>query len=144
MKRLTVLIHQQHSFHQITLHQACNAQGVFDVRLCDDLRAIPERFEAGRAPDLLMLDQRMPARAGKALLERLGGTRRTPALLFVGQPDSACQDFAHLARQQGLWVVGELDWPLSANGLRMALQRLDGIARPLPLHSRPVAVEYAR
>lgn len=143
MKRLTVLIHQQHSFHQLTLHQACNAQGVFDVRLIDDLRAIPECLQTGRAADLLMLDQRMPSPAGTALLERLRAARRKPALLFTGQADSPCRDFAHLARQHGLWVVGELHWPLSANALRMALQRLDGITRPVPLHRLCGRVEYA-
>ncbi|AIR87908.1 response regulator [Pseudomonas cremoricolorata] len=143
MKRLTVLIHQQHPYHQLTLHQACNAQGVFDVRLVDDLRTIPGRLQAGRAPDLLMLDQRMPSSAGTALLQRLRAERKVPALLFTGQADSPCHDFARLAQQQGLWVVGELHWPLSANALRMILQRLDGITRSLPLHSRSEVVGYA-
>lgn len=126
MHRLSVLIHQLHPFHQITVHQACNAQGVFDVRIVDDLSAAPARLCQGHPADLLILDQAMPSRHGKALLNRLRRAQQVRALLFIGQPDARRPDFARLARQQGLWVVGELQWPLSTIALSQALIRVKG------------------
>ncbi|MDZ5603508.1 histidine kinase [Pseudomonas sp. RP23018S] len=131
MNRLTVLIHQQHPFHQITLHQACNAQGIFRVRLVNDLLTAPLSLQAPSPADLLILDQAMPARSGKVLLERLRLAPATPALLFVGKPQAKRPDFARLARERGLWVLDELTWPLSAPALSQALRRLNGITRPL-------------
>ncbi|MFJ4453675.1 histidine kinase [Pseudomonas sp. NPDC089392] len=121
MHQTSVLIHQARPSHQILLHQALNAQGVFDVRIsanCTDLDAC---LGAERRPDLLILDHAMPTRAGLALLAR---QHRARALLFVGQPTPKRHDLAQEARNKGLWVLAELPWPLSMPRLQHALQTL--------------------
>ena len=82
-------------------------------------------LNAERRPDLLILDHAMPTRAGLALLAR---QHRSRALLFVGKAPPKHQNLAQEARNQGLWVLAELPWPLSMPGLQHALQTLQ--ARP--------------
>ncbi|WP_286778188.1 MULTISPECIES: histidine kinase, partial [unclassified Pseudomonas] len=110
MHQTVVLIHQARPSHQILLHQALNAQGVFAVRISATTAELDARLGAERRPDLLILDHAVPTRAGRALLARLAQAR---ALLFVGQPAPQRFDLAQEARKQGLWVLAELPWPLS-------------------------------
>nr|WP_314488280.1 histidine kinase [uncultured Pseudomonas sp.] len=131
MQRLSVLIHQQHPFHQIALHQACNAQGIYRVRLLDDPLLAPQSLRAGPPADLLILDQAMPAQPARALIERLRSAARAPALLFVGRARPKQANLARLARERGLCVVGELQWPLSSPALSRALRHARQLAKPL-------------
>ncbi|MFS0828334.1 histidine kinase [Pseudomonas phoenicis] len=136
MQRLSVLIHQQHPFHQIALHQACNAQGVYRVRLLDDPELSSQPLYAGAPTDLLILDQAMPVQPAKALIERLRNAAGVPAVLFVGRARIQQASLAHLAREQGLCVVGELPWPLSTPAFGHALRharQLAKAARPMPV-----------
>ena len=119
MHQTVVLIHQARPSHQILLHQALNAQGVFAVRISATTAELDALLGAERRPDLLILDHAMPTRAGRALLARLAQAR---ALLFVGQPAPQRFDLAQEARKQGLWVLAELPWPLSMPRLQRALQ----------------------
>ena len=124
MSRPYVLIHQARPSHQILLHQAFNAQGIFDVRIIEDAVDLRACLSAGRCPDLLILDHAMPTKAGHAVLKRLAGMPALRALMFVGQ---AAPDQHHLAleaKQRGLWVLAELPWPLSMTHLQRALQCL--------------------
>ena len=125
MHQTVVLIHQARPSHQILLHQALNAQGVFAVRISATTAELDARLGAERRPDLLILDHAMPTRAGLALLAR---QHRSRALLFVGKAPPKHQNLAQEARNQGLWVLAELPWPLSMPGLQHALQTLQ--ARP--------------
>ncbi len=77
-----VLIHQARPSHQILLHQALNAQGMFHVRISETSADLDACLNADHRPDLLILDHAMPTRAGLALLEQ---QHRSRALLFVGQ-----------------------------------------------------------
>ncbi|MCA4073790.1 response regulator [Pseudomonas monteilii] len=120
-----VLIHQARPSHQILLHQALNAQGLFNVRISANATDLDACLNAERRPDLLILDHAMPTRAGLALLAR---QHRSRALLFVGKAPPKHQNLAQEARNQGLWVLAELPWPLSMPGLQHALQTLQ--ARP--------------
>lgn len=121
MHQTSVLIHQARPSHQILLHQALNAQGVFNVRISANSTDLDACLGAERCPDLLILDHAMPTRAGLALLAR---QHRARALLFVGQPTPKRRDLAHEARNKGLWVLAELPWPLSMPRLQHALQTL--------------------
>lgn len=100
-----VLIHQARPSHQILLHQALNAQGVFNVRISANAADLDACLNAERRPDLLILDHAMPTRAGLAVLARQHQSR---ALLFVGQATPKHQNLAKAARSQGLWVLAEL------------------------------------
>ncbi|MGC3894212.1 histidine kinase [Pseudomonas urmiensis] len=128
MNRLTVLIYQEHPSQQITLHQACNAQGVFNVRLADDLPAAKACLASEPLFDLLILDHAMSETAGKRLLNHLCSVHGVRALLFVGEPCASRADLAREARQRGLWVLAELPWPVTMPGLEQALKRLCGRA----------------
>ncbi|WP_225787283.1 histidine kinase [Pseudomonas sp. Marseille-P8916] len=128
MHRLNVLIHQARPSHRILLHQACNALGIFNVRLTQGLPDTQASLAQGDATDLLILDHAMPEASGLALLRHVLQTRRPRALLFVGQPSPGKADLAQQARQQGLWVIAELRWPLSMAALHDAVRRL----RPIP------------
>ncbi|BBU43639.1 MULTISPECIES: response regulator [Pseudomonas] len=120
-----VLIHQPRPSHQILLHQALNAQGLFNVRISANANDLDACLNAERRPDLLILDHAMPTRSGLALLAR---QHRSRALLFVGKATPKHQNLAQEARNQGLWVLAELPWPLSMPRLQRALQTLQ--ARP--------------
>ncbi|WP_447742519.1 histidine kinase [Pseudomonas laurentiana] len=121
MHQTSVLIHQARPSHQILLHQALNAQGVFDVRISANSTDLDACLGAERRPDLLILDHAMPTQAGLALLAR---QHRARALLFVGQPGTKLHNLAQEARKRGLWVLAELPWPLSMPRLQHALQTL--------------------
>ncbi|MDD1982905.1 histidine kinase [Pseudomonas asiatica] len=116
-----VLIHQARPSHQILLHQALNAQGMFHVRISETSADLDACLNADHRPDLLILDHAMPTRAGLALLEQ---QHRTRALLFVGQATPERRNLAQEARNRGLWVLAELLWPLSMPSLQRALQAL--------------------
>ena len=116
-----VLIHQARPSHQILLHQALNAQGMFRVRISETSADLDACLNADHRPDLLILDHAMPTRAGLALLEQ---QHRTRALLFVGQATPKRRNLAQEARNRGLWVLAELPWPLSMPSLQRALQAL--------------------
>lgn len=116
-----VLIHQARPSHQILLHQALNAQGMFHVRISETSADLDACLNADHRPDLLILDHAMPTRAGLALLEQ---QHRTRALLFVGQATPKRRNLAQEARNRGLWVLAELPWPLSMPSLQRALQAL--------------------
>ena len=116
-----VLIHQARPSHQILLHQALNAQGMFHVRISETSADLDACLSADRRPDLLILDHAMPTRAGLAVLEQ---QHRTRALLFVGQAAPRRRNLAQAARRRGLWVLAELPWPLSMPRLQHALQTL--------------------
>lgn len=116
-----VLIHQARPSHQILLHQALNAQGMFHVRISETSADLDACLNADHRPDLLILDHAMPTRAGLALLEQ---QHRTRALLFVGQATPKRRNLVQEARNRGLWVLAELSWPLSMPCLQRALQAL--------------------
>ena len=126
MYRLNVVIYHTRPAQQISLHQACNAQGIFNVRIADNLVIATTLLARRRAPDLLIIDHAMPSADGKALLQHLSLTCPSTALLLIGQTRPAHLDIAQQARQKGLWVVNELAWPLSMPTLQRTLQRVGG------------------
>ncbi|MGB9089061.1 MAG: histidine kinase [Pseudomonas farsensis] len=124
MRSLHVLIHQARPFHQILLHQAFNAQGVFNVRLSDDLEDTAARLGREQVVDVLVLDQSMPERCARSLFQHLQPGAAPRALLFVGQGSDQARSLAGEARRRGFRVVGELAWPMSTVALQKALARV--------------------
>lgn len=121
MQQHHVLIHQARPSHQILLHQALNAQGVFQVRICQDKAELDACLSGAFCPDLLIFDHAMPTRTGVALLKRLP---HACPLLFVGQAGARRRNLAAQARGLGLQVIAELPWPLSTPALQRVLQTL--------------------
>ncbi|QXH57734.1 histidine kinase [Pseudomonas maumuensis] len=125
MHQLNVLIHQARPYHQMLLHQAFNAQGVYNVRLTDDVPAATARLAQGQQPvDVLVLDQGMPRRHARRLFKYLVQASCAGGLLFVGCVDAGGLDLALEARKHGLNVLAELSWPMSMVSLEQALGRL--------------------
>lgn len=124
MRSLRVLIHQPRPFHQIPLHQAFNAQGVFNVRLSDDLVDTTACLGREQTVDVLVLDHDMPEPCARSLFQHLQPEASPRALLFVGQVDGNHLNLAREARRRGFRVVGELPWPVSTVALQQALARL--------------------
>ena len=123
MQWLNVLIHARPS-HDISLHQACNAHGIFKVRVAQDLHEVKSCLAQRGTVDLLILDNAMPMQDGRVLLRQVDRAQRPCALLFVGEAGGRRAGLAHEARRQALRVVGELSWPLSMPTLQRALERL--------------------
>ncbi|ANY89096.1 MULTISPECIES: response regulator [Pseudomonas] len=123
MHWLNVLIHARPS-HDISLHQACNAQGVFNVRVAQDLAEAKGCLSQRGIVDLLILDHGLPVHCGRTLLRQVAQAQRPCALLFVGQSTDHGEGLAREARRQGVRVVGELSWPLVMPSLQRALERI--------------------
>lgn len=125
MHQLNVLIHQARPYYQMLLHQAFNAQGVYNVRLTDDVPAATAHIAREQQPvDVLVLDQGMPRRHARRLFKYLAQASCAGGLLFVGYGDAGGIDLALEAREQGLNVLAELPWPMSMVDLEKALGRL--------------------
>lgn len=125
MHQLNVLIHQARPYYQMLLHQAFNAQGLYNVRVADDVPAATAHMAQGQQPvDVLVLDQGMPRRHARRLFKYLVQASCAGGLLFVGYGDAGGIDLALEAREQGLNVLAELPWPMSMVGLEQALGRL--------------------
>ncbi|MEN8638568.1 histidine kinase [Pseudomonas sichuanensis] len=124
MHQFQVLIHQPRPFHQIVLHQAFNAQGVYSVRLTEDMPGTLACLNQERPVDVLVLDHDMPISSAQSLFRHLAIEGAAQALLFVGQGKGNGPDLAREARKLGLWVLDELAWPMSTVALGKALGRL--------------------
>lgn len=125
MHRLSVLIHQARPYYQMLLHQAFNAQGVYNVRLADPQWAWADCMARGQQPvDVLVLDQSMPGGYALSLFHALMQASCVGGLLFVGRKVVGEIDLALEARKSGLNVLAELSLPMSMVGLEKALERL--------------------
>ncbi|MFJ4157348.1 histidine kinase [Pseudomonas sp. NPDC089752] len=125
-----VLIHQARPSHQILLHQACNAQRIFDVRITLDLADLDACLGRKRKVDLLILDHALALAGGVALLNRIQRNPTLRALLFTGQGSAHRPDLAKEARRRGLWVLADLPWPLPVQRWQQALQRIQTVTSP--------------
>jgi len=129
-----VLIHQARPSHQILLHQACNAQGIFDVRVTFDLADLDVCLARQRKVDLLILDHALALASGIALLERIKRNQSSRALLFTGHVCARSPDLAQEARRRGLWVLADLPWPLPVQHWHQAMQRIQTVTSPTHAH----------
>lgn len=122
MQHLDLLVVQSRPSHQILVHQACNALGIFKVRVAGDLAEACTSLK--RTPDAVLIDHSMPTLAVQALLQRLVRHEHLRAVLFLGEPPAGAPNLSVEAWRKGLWVLGNLSWPLSVGALHAALQRL--------------------
>lgn len=123
-----VLLHQARPSHQILLHQACNALGIFDVRVTRDLDDLHACLARERVADLLILDSGMASTNAMALFERLAGRGQVPSLLFVGSlAEESGPGLAGEARERGFRVLAELAWPLPMPRWQRALERIQTV-----------------
>lgn len=129
MRQPFVLIHPARPSHQILLHQACNAHGLFNVRVTHDLADLDICLARQPRADLLVLDHAVSN--GPAVLER---ARYSRAVLFVGHANAGSPNLAHEARRQGLWVLADLPWPLPVRRWQQALQRIQTVTPPTHAH----------
>jgi len=129
MRQPYVLIHPARPSHQILLHQACNAQGLFNVRVTQDLADLDACLARNPRADLLILEHAVSN--GLALLERASCTR---AVLFVGHVNAGCLNLADEARRQGFWVLADLPWPLPVGRWQQALQRIQTVTSSTHAH----------
>jgi DNA-binding NarL/FixJ family response regulator len=127
-----VLIHQARPSHQILLHQACNAQGIFRVRVTADMADLGVCLARERKADLLILDHSMSD--GLNLLKRIERDHSLRAVLFTGRPSARWPDLAKEARRRGLWVLDELPWPLPMPRWHQALRRIQMVTSPTHAH----------
>jgi len=129
-----VLIHQARPSHQVLLHQACNAQGIFRVRVTLDLADLDACLARQRKADLLILDHALALAGGVALLERIKRNEASRALLFTGQANASRPNLAKEARRRGLWVLADLPWPLPVLQWQQALRRIQTVTSPTHAH----------
>ncbi|MFJ4064892.1 histidine kinase [Pseudomonas sp. NPDC089996] len=129
MRQPYVLIHPARPSHQILLHQACNAQGLFNVRVTHNLADLDTCLARKQGADLLILEHGL--KDGPALLERASSSR---AVLFVGHVNVGGPNLADEARRQGLWVLADLPWPLPVGRWQQALQRIQTVTSPTHAH----------
>ena len=121
-----VLIHQARPSHQILLHQALNAQGIFQVRISENTAELNACLSAVRCPDLVIVDHAMPTRTGLALLKKLPASC---PVVFVGSAGPRRRDLAQGARGVRLRVLAALPRPESTPAWQNALHTLQ--QRPL-------------
>ncbi|MDH0304935.1 MULTISPECIES: histidine kinase [unclassified Pseudomonas] len=124
MYRLSVLIHQSRPFHQILLHQAFNAQGIYSVRLVEGLADIGLGLRRGLPVDVLVLDHAMPCNSASSLFTQLSSGVSPRALMFVGQAQEGRPDLAGEAQRHGLPVLPDVPWGRLTTALGRALHCL--------------------
>jgi len=135
---LNVLILEDNPFQLMALHQMLNANQVFNVLAADSVAAAQQSLANRGRVDIAICDLQMDGPDGLEMIRHLAETRQARAVIILSSTDTSVLDgAAHLARQQGLWVLGSLAKPASATALRKLLEVYsEGIEHdtaPLPL-----------
>lgn len=138
MNSLNVLILEDNPFQLMALHQMLNANQVFNVLAADSVAAAQQSLANRGRVDIAICDLQMDGPDGLEMIRHLAETRQARAVIILSSTDTSVLDgAAHLARQQGLWVLGSLPKPASATALRKLLDVYsEGIKHdtaPLPL-----------
>lgn len=138
MNSLNVLILEDNPFQLMALHQMLNANQVFNVLAADSVAAAQQSLTNRGRVDIAICDLQMDGPDGLEMIRHLAETRQARAVIILSSTDTSVLDgAAHLARQQGLWVLGSLAKPASATALRKLLEVYsEGIEHdtaPLPL-----------
>ncbi|MDB6142590.1 MAG: response regulator/EAL domain protein [Pseudomonas sp.] len=142
MHSLSVLILEDNPFQLMALHQMLNANQVFQVLTAHDVEAAKQSLSNRGSVDIAICDLQMDGPDGLALIRHLAETRQARALIILSSTERSVLDSAaHLARQQGMWVLGSLQKPASVMALNELLEAYQhqvqhGI-KPLPLTRLP-------
>ena len=123
MNSLNVLILEDNPFQLMALHQMLNANQVFNVLAADSVAAAQQSLANRGRVDIAICDLQMDGPDGLEMIRHLAETRQARAVIILSSTDTSVLDgAAHLARQQGLWVLGSLAKPASATALRKLLE----------------------
>ena len=124
MRALKVLILEDNAFQLMALHQMLNANGVFDVLTAENVESARQSL-ANRGPiDVAICDLQLEVGDALELIRSLGEGHEAQALIILSSAEQeVLEGAAHMARQQGLPVLGCLRKPASAAALADLLAR---------------------
>lgn len=124
MRALKILILEDHSFQLMALHQMLNRQEVFDVLTAENVEAAQRSLGKRGSIDIAICDLHMAGDDGFEMIRHLGRHHEAQAIIILSSAEQAVIDHAVcLAEQQGLWVLGGLQKPITPNALRALLAR---------------------
>lgn len=124
MRALKILILEDHSFQLMALHQMLNRQEVFDVLTAENVEAAQRSLGKRGSIDIAICDLHMTGDDGFEMIRHLGRHHEARAIIILSSAEQAVIDRAvSQAEQQGLWVLGGLQKPLTPNALRALLAR---------------------
>jgi EAL domain-containing protein (putative c-di-GMP-specific phosphodiesterase class I)/DNA-binding NarL/FixJ family response regulator len=123
VRSLTVLILEDNAFQLMALHQMLNANQVFNVMTAHSVASAQQSL-ANRGPvDIAICDLQMEGPDGLEMIRYLAENQQACAIVILSRSDRSVLDgVAHLAREQGLWVLGSLQKPASAMAFRELLE----------------------
>lgn len=122
MRSLKVLILEDSPFQLMALHQMLNACQVFDVLVADSVAAAQLSLSKRGAVDIAICDLQMDGPDGFELIRLLARDKLAQALIILSNAERGVLDgAAHLARQQGIEVLGSLQKPASVATLRQLM-----------------------
>jgi len=123
MRALKVLILEDNAFQLMALHQMLNATGVFDVLTAENVESARQSL-ANRGPiDVAICDLHLEEGDGLELIRSLAEGQEAQALIILSSAEpEVLEGAAHMARQQGLHVLGCLRKPASATALADLLE----------------------
>ncbi|MGY2222026.1 EAL domain-containing response regulator [Pseudomonas gingeri] len=138
MRALKILVLEDNPFQLMALHQMLNANGVFDVLTAESVESARQSLVNRGPVDIAICDLSLEGGDGLQLIRHLAETREAQALIILSSLDQEVREgAAHMARQQGLHVLGCLLKPASAailGELLATYQQRFGRQRPgLPL-----------
>lgn len=123
MHSLSVLILEDNPFQLMALHQMLNANQVFNVLTAHEVAAAKQSLSNRGSVDIAICDLQMDGPDGLAFIRHLADTRQARALIILSSAERNVLDgVAHLAREQGLWVLGSLQKPASVMALNELLE----------------------
>ena len=123
MQNLKVLILEDNPFQLMTLHQMLNACRIFDVLTASSLEAARHSLAVRGAIDIAICDLYLDNLAGLELIRELAEHRNASALIIQSSAaPQVVETAAHLARSQGLKVLGCLAKPVTLSRLNQLLQ----------------------
>ena len=124
MRALKILILEDHSFQLMALHQMLNRQEVFDVLTAENVEAAQRSLGKRGSIDIAICDLHMAGEDGFEMIRHLGQHHEAQAIIILSSAEQPVIDQAvSLAEQQGLWVLGGLQKPITPNALRALLAR---------------------
>lgn len=124
MRALKILILEDHSFQLMALHQMLNRQEVFDVLTAENVEAAQRSLGKRGSIDIAICDLHMAGDDGFEMIRHLGLHHEAQAIIILSSAEQAVIDHAVcMAEEQGLWVLGGLQKPITPNALRALLTR---------------------
>src|ERR1700743_316265 len=107
MRALKILVLEDNPFQLMALHQMLNANGVFDVLTAESVESARQSLVNRGPVDIAICDLSLEGGDGLQLIRHLVETREAQALIILSSLDQEVREgAAHMARQQGLHVLG--------------------------------------